>query len=231
MAYLRNYDNHLLQPPSTCFPSTLHSTTRMTFVSFFLVILLPNLFITLAITSHLSFCSVCLQRMFDKSTCEYGWVDKSPIDTYPMSLPCVVIVAIIVWLDSCVFPCNTLTPYCIRGHDDPSCWFANGRNELHTIEIVVEHGFAIRAQSNTWWAITTPCGPNALGGGTTMGFGGHVDCTSGNVDYVCALVTNATFVGQGICGNALDVTIDTLGGQPRFIGQPGVYGGQLPYTN
>jgi hypothetical protein len=64
-----------------------------------------------------------------------------------------------------------------------------------------------------------------------MGFGGHVDCTSGNVDYVCALVTNATFVGLGICGNALDVTIDTLGGQPRFIGQPGVYGGQLPYTN
>ncbi len=169
--------------------------------------------------------------MFDETTCESGWVDKSPIDTYPMSLPCVVIVAIVTWTNSCVFPCNTLTPYCIWGHDDPSCWFANGWSELHTIEVVIELGFTIRAGSSTWWAIITPCGLNALGGGIGTRFGGHVDCSGGNVDHACALATSATFVGQGICGNALDVAPDTLGGQPRFIGQPKVYGGQLPYID
>jgi len=48
-------------------------------------------------------------------------------------------------------------------------------------------------------------------------------------------MTSATFVGQGICGypggicrDAPDVASDTLGGQRKFIGQPMVYGGQLP---
>jgi len=48
-------------------------------------------------------------------------------------------------------------------------------------------------------------------------------------------MTSATFVCQGICGypggicrDAPDVAVDTLGGQPKFIGPPMVYGGQLP---
>lgn len=76
MAYPCNCDNHLLLPPPTNFPSTFYSTTRMTFVPFFLAILIPNLFTTSSIISHLAFCSICLEHMFDKTTCEFGWVDN-----------------------------------------------------------------------------------------------------------------------------------------------------------
>jgi hypothetical protein len=200
----------------------------MTFVPFFSTIIIPNLFITLSIVRCLAFFQFAWnEHMMKPLLILVGLINLQLTHTQCL-LPCVVIVTITAWPNSCVFLCNTLTPCCIWGHDDPTYWFANGWGELYTTKVVVQLGFLLRAGSNTWWTIITPCGPGALGGGTSTWFGGHVDCISGNADCVCALSISATFVGRSICGNALDVTTNTLGGQPRFIDQLGLYGGQLP---
>ncbi len=161
--------------------------------------------------------------MFEKTTYEFGWHDKSLVDTYPMSSPCVVIVVIIIGPINCGIPYFILTPHCPCCHDDPSCWVANGWGELHTTKVIVELGFASEAGSCICWVTIVPCGHNVTYGGTCTWLGGHVVYIAGN-DYVYTLAVIATFVGQntygypsGIYGNAPDATIATLGGQPRFI--------------
>jgi hypothetical protein len=63
-------------------------------------------------------------------------------------------------------------------------------------------------------------------------FASHADCAKGNASGGCALLVNATkFCGQGICGypsgiyeNELTVGATWVGGQPRFIRHPSMYG-------